>query len=141
MSSRGSSFSEVAAVAELYMTSEEIVRSYQQAEDKDEQINILSQLNGCRRKTILRVLEQQGVRSGENSVSTKRGGKHCTMAERDGMFQPLYDQGLNDCQIATECEVSTTTVLRWRVARNLPSNREPGWNGKLRDHVSTQISA
>ena len=137
MNSVGCSSNEVSAVAELYMTIDEIVRSYQQ----DAQINILSQLNGCRRKTILHVLEQQGVCTGGDSASVKRGGKHCTMAERDHMFRPLYDQGLNDCQIAAECGVSTTTVLRWRVARNLPSNREPGWNGKLRDHVTARISA
>ena len=63
MNSVGCSSNEVSAVAELYMTIDEIVRSYQQAADKDAQINILSQLNGCRRKTILHVLGNQEAES------------------------------------------------------------------------------
>lgn len=127
----------------LYMTAQEIVRPYLQADDKNVQIGILSQLNLCRRKTIIAILEREGVYEGSRDddgapTIIKRGGRHHGIEEQDKMFLHLYHQGLNDHQIAVESGVSRSTVLSWRNKRNLPANREPGWNGKQLNHTSAQ---
>lgn len=49
----------------LEMTPEEIVRSYREAADKKEQVQILADLNLCSRETIRRVLIEGGVKPQE----------------------------------------------------------------------------
>ncbi len=44
----------------------------------------------------------------------------------DAALRRLYDAGLNDQQIASEANISSTTVWKWRQKNNLPANVKPG---------------
>lgn len=58
-----------------YMTEGEIVRLYQQAADKYEQIGILADLNVCDNETIVAILRRYGAIRKEDMFSVKC--KHC----------------------------------------------------------------
>lgn len=45
----------------MEMTNEEIVRRYRQAKNKRQQVNILAQLNCCRKDEIISILKQEGI--------------------------------------------------------------------------------
>lgn len=56
----------------LPMTDDEIVRSYQQAEDKKKQLKILAELNLCKTDDIVNILKGAGEEIPEKAVRRKR---------------------------------------------------------------------
>ena len=73
----------------LEMTVEEIVRSYSEAANKKEQVQILADLNLCSRETIRRVLIEGGVKPQElprqrkNTESAKAVAAEVKACEKD----------------------------------------------------------
>ena len=67
----------------MQMTEAEIVRSYKQADKKREQINILSELNLCDKKTIREILRKNGVDVAEPGPKEPAPKKTTQKAERD----------------------------------------------------------
>lgn len=112
-----------------WMSDAQIVRLYNQADDKGEQLSILSQLNGCKEKTIVRILENNGISTKDvytppepPKVRKSTFIKHRTDEEYDELFRPLYETGISDAAIADKTETSATTVWKWRQKNNLPPN-------------------
>ena len=64
----------------LPMSNAEIVRSYQQAEDKKKQLKILAELNLCKNSEIVAILEANGVEVPED---VKRARKRKTFSLED----------------------------------------------------------
>ena len=56
----------------LPMTDDEIVRSYQQADDKKKQLKILAELNLCKTDDIVSILKEAGEEVPEKAVRRKR---------------------------------------------------------------------
>lgn len=124
----------------LWMSEGEIVRSYHQADDKKEQVRVLSQLNAVTQKEILCVLENQGVDVDDikSSIGRRRAHKggwaKRPMEEYDAMYRPLYEQGLSDTAIARAAGTSSSPIKRWRDAYNLKPNSSPR-GGRRRKEV------
>lgn len=82
------------------MTEEEIVRSYNQATHKVQQLNTLAELNGCQKKDILHILvfhddvDLQPLRPGKN--------QHDEVAEV--LFELLDEKDAEAKEIATEAK-------------------------------------
>ena len=105
------------------MTSEEIVRHYQQAKDRDGDIQILADLNMTSREEICNILKAAGIELCLRGPKTKS-----TFAAQ---IAPLYAQGLSDQTIAERVGCTTTTVRNWRkrngfTERHLPEAAKPG---------------
>ena len=99
----------------MTMTNEEIVRHYRQAADKSAEIRVLADLNVTDRNEIIAILED----AGEVLPGKHRAGK------LDGKIKPLYEQGLNDAEIAERLGCSATAVAKWRKRNGLPVNHGP----------------
>ena len=81
-----------------YYTDSEIIGMFRNAKFPEDQIEILSQLNGCTRAEIIRILEKHGVYAGPNSLPKTTKLKHQstrrTQAELDTEFRRYYNEGL-----------------------------------------------
>ena len=98
----------------MTMTNEEIVRHYRQAADKAADIKVLADLNTTSKNEIIGILEDAGE---------ALPGKHRT-GRFDGKIKPLYEQGLNDAEIAERVGCSSATVADWRKRNGLPARRD-----------------
>ena len=98
----------------MTMTNEEIVRHYRQAADKAADIKVLADLNTTSKNEIIGILED----AGEALPGKRRAGRF------DGKIKPLYEQGLNDAEIAEQVGCTSTTVADWRKRNGLPARRD-----------------
>ena len=99
----------------MTMTNEEIVRHYREAADKAADIKVLADLNVTDRNEIIAILED----AGEVLPRKHREGKF------EGKFRPLYEQGLNDAEIAERLGCSAAAAAKWRNRNGLPANHGP----------------
>lgn len=120
----------------MTMTNEEIVRHYREAADKSADIKVLADLNVTDRSEIIEVLED----AGEVLPRKHREGKF------EGKFRPLYEQGLNDAEIAERLSCSGASVGKWRNRNGLPVNhgsarKEAEAGGLPPESIYTRIEA
>ncbi|MDE7346560.1 MAG: hypothetical protein K2N48_07465 [Muribaculaceae bacterium] len=114
----------------IWMEDGDLLYLYKQADDKVEQIKILSELNACSERAIINRLEALGVQilSSDFKKTVKpKGGRHRKPEEYDLMFRPLYDDGLSDREISLRTGTSTTAVHNWRQRNQLAPNFKSGW--------------
>lgn len=98
---------------ELFMSDAEIATHFRQAANKQKDLKILAELNSCQVIEIKAALAREGI------VLENRQKKLDGVAARK-----LYEQGCNDRKIATELNVSPSTVTNWRLRNALPSVRK-----------------
>lgn len=97
------------------MTDREIVEKYQRAGDKLHILQVLADLNVTTPKAIRAVLE----RAGEALPGRRPAGDP---QER----RRLYDQGLNDGEIAWRTGCARSAINAWRNRNGLPPNDKRG---------------
>lgn len=109
----------------MWMTEEEIVKSYRSAKNKKGQITILAQLNAVTAKKIEAVIKKRVEAAADK-----------TRAER---AVELYGQGLEPRMIAERFNVSVTTVNRYLRAAGLKQRAPNKDYVKLTDALRTEI--
>ena len=90
----------------MIMTAEEIITSYKQAKHPVEQVQILADLNGCSRRTILDTLSSRGVNI--TSINDNRPRKWTD--ERIDELYKMIDDGLNRDEIAARFGVTRQRI-------------------------------
>lgn len=90
----------------MFMSEDEIRRSYREAKDPEKQIKILADMNCC---TAFQIKQVLGIRT---QVDEKLYAR----------FEELYGKGMSDQKIAKETGVSHPVVARWRKTKDLPPN-------------------
>lgn len=84
----------------LQMSDAEIVRSYKQAKDKNKQVEILADLNVCKKNDILDVLIKNDAITGLKKSKRKRKDPIEWTQEMTAELHRLHDEGLSTNQIA-----------------------------------------
>lgn len=85
----------------MEMSNEEIVRRYRQAKNKRQQVNILAQLNCCKKDEIIEVLKQEGItdkqlpRAERSDKGKKKSGEPAAEAKETEITTPLEKQETN----------------------------------------------
>ncbi len=94
-------------------TEKEICEFYRKAYDGQDKLSLLEELTLLDRKKIIDILKKNGihVETNRNSAAKER-------------FLELYNQGLNDRQIARELGKSEGTINTWRSTLGLESNHK-----------------
>ena len=102
----------------MYMTDDEIRGSYERAENKSKQVQVLAELNAASRKEMVDKLAELGI-----AAEPRRGRtwhKGAKLDERRA--QELWEEGLCDGDIAERCGVAKSTISVWRRKNGLPYN-------------------
>ena len=94
------------------MTLSELRRRYRNGTS----IEILAELAGCDRKDVIYALEQSGV------ALQKPDCNYTDVDAESHRIEALYDQGMNDREIAEALDLSQTTIAWWRKKNNRSSN-------------------
>lgn len=102
----------------MIYTDEEIRSSWRKAKDKDNQVQVLAELNGTDVKTMGKKLVELGL------ISAPPAPKKPPFDE--GRAMELYNEGLCDLDIAECLGVSKETVGLWRRGKDLPAHRQKG---------------
>ena len=108
----------------MYMTDSEISVMYRQAKNPEEQVQILADLNGCRKRDMEIKLSELGLREPPEEKPTQHAEDRMPVWVRiDGEeIRSLYEQGLTDIAIAKALGHSLYAVERWRKDKRLPRN-------------------
>ena len=112
----------------MVMTKEEIIRHYLGAKKKKEDIQVLAELNDVHKKEIETILIENGVL--EKTMTKQQNTKYDPEQMRH-----LYDEGLNDREIAEKMGCTNTTVLTFRQKNNLPPNAQRRGNKQTSEKV------
>ena len=112
----------------MTMTNEEIVRHYNQARDKKTDITVLAELNGCSNREIREILQTASGQMVTREVKRK--------FDETVAFQ-LYEDGLNDREIAAKLGVSKYTIFNWRHENDYPPNV---WSGKDQEPSESEVA-
>lgn len=102
------------------MTNEEIVRHYRQAKVKEDDIQVLADLNVTTRDSIISILTEAGE---EVKLPKDREREYPLKFDRVHAKE-LYDMGLDDRSIAKRLGIARSTVYKWRTKNNLPIHRK-----------------
>ena len=87
-----------------------IVREYEQSRDKNAQIAILADLNGCSVDEIMNVLMEAGVISGMPKAKAKRAESVKWTPELDAEVQKLAREGLTQLEIGERLGISKQSI-------------------------------
>jgi hypothetical protein len=103
--------------AEMQMTASEIVRSYKEAANRDEQVMILADLNACSEKKIKAILTKAGVYIEPPKKETKR---YIPWTEKDyETMRRMYEQGASDREISEALGRSMNMICQRRLRMGL----------------------
>ena len=115
----------------MEMTAEEICRDYRLAKNKNKQLRILAELNGCDVRRVYEILAGQGLISGVSRKMTKRpkqkGANKMALQWTEGAINQLLrwrEEGLTQLEIAERLGISKNAVncklMRLKEAGLLP---------------------
>lgn len=99
----------------MEMSNEEIVRRYKLAKNKRSQVNILAQLNCCKKDEIIEVLKQEGItdkqlpRAERSDKGKKKSGEPAAEAKETEITAPLEKQETNS-QEEEKNKLNSSTV-------------------------------
>lgn len=114
----------------LPMSDAEIARRYRNALDPKKAVKILAQLNGAGPADITAALARVGI-----TLVRPTPPRKAQKRLNQKLAQELYNQGLDDNEIAGIIGVSDTAVYHWRYRNGLPSNakhrRQDGKEGSV----------
>lgn len=99
---------------ELYMSDEEITRSYRGASDKKAQVSILADLNAVDKRVIHNKLLALGLIDGEPIPEKSKGGRPKMVEIDEAEARRLIEKDVPDEQIAKHFGVGVTTFRTWR---------------------------
>ena len=95
-------------------TDDEIVTLYLNAEHKDDEIEILAQLNACDEETITQILTDKGVLEGTYKTCIKCGKQ----------FLGAYRRGKSNSCPECRAKIATITRRKTKLAKNLTKIQE-----------------
>lgn len=112
----------------LSMSDAEIAMRYRNALDPKKAVKILAQLNGAGPADITEALARVGI-----TPARPAPPRNIQKRLNQQLAQELYNQGLDDNEIAKITGVSDTAVYHWRYRNGLPPNakhrRQDGKDG------------
>lgn len=100
----------------LPMSDGEIARRYRNALDPKKAVKILAQLNAARTSDITAALARAGI------TPVQPHPRKIPKRLNQKLAQELYNQGLDDKEIAEITGTSDTAVYHWRYRNGLPSH-------------------
>lgn len=109
------------AAVKLFMTDSEILGSFRRADNKPEQVKILSELNACTMDNILDKLEELGE---DVSLIRARRARRRTLDPERALR--LWRSGCSDSTIARTLGVTQKSVWAWRQQAGLVPNYQRG---------------
>lgn len=132
------------------MTEEEICRDYRLAKNKNKQLRILAELNGCDVRRVYEILAGQGLISGVSKKMTKRpkqkGANKMALQWTEGAINQLLrwrEEGLTQLEIAERLGISKSAVncklMRLKEAGLLPE--KPKGNKPQKAQTGAEKSA
>lgn len=105
----------------MQMTDGEILRSWNNAEDQKAQVAILADLNAV----SVSAMREKLLELGAENVPAGRKKANCPHAKLDELrAMELYNEGMNDLEIAECLGVALSTVTRWRGMMRLKAHRK-----------------
>lgn len=108
----------------LPMSDAEIAMRYRNALAPQNAVKILAQLNGAGSSDIAAALAREGIFL--NQPKKELVPKRKWLDQRQA--RQLYDQGMNDHEIAEKLGVSPKGVYHWRYRNRLPANTGAGYH-------------
>lgn len=112
----------------LPMSDAEIARRYHNALDPKKAVKILAQLNAAGPSDIAAALAREGIFL--DQPKKELVPKRKRLDQR--LVRQLYDQGLNDHQIAERLGTSPGGIYAWRYRNRLPANTGTGYHKQRR---------
>lgn len=101
----------------MYMERHEIVQMYKEAKDKNAQIEILADLNACKKEEILTILQEEGLISGvkppkkeAKKEQMRRGAKMIWTDEAKEKVRLLLSEGLTVLEVAERMGLDAVQV-------------------------------
>lgn len=116
----------------LPMSDAEIARRYRNALDSKKAIKILAQLNGAGPSDITAALIREEVVLDTPPPARKK--RRCLNQQE---AQMLYDNGMNDYEIAERLGASPGGVYAWRYRNKLPANTGTGYHERRKKEGPT----
>lgn len=109
----------------LPMSDSEIARRYRNALNPKKSIRILAELNAATTAEIRAALAREGILPGASALNAQsRSYKRLDQQK----MRELYDQGMNDQEIAAQLGASAGGVYAWRYRNRLPANDTTGFH-------------
>lgn len=103
----------------LYMTDDELRRSWRDAADPKNHVQVLAQLNGVNEEAVIVRLHSLGIYP---DLSRQRAN-HLTNYQYQ-LMNIMYQDGRCDPEIAAEVGVTVSRVRTWRKHAGLPGNKQ-----------------
>lgn len=114
----------------LLWTDEEIVISYNEAKNKEEQVLILSQLNNCPIWRIRHAIDK-------NYMPTRDERMKAPLDEK--LLSELHGQGMSDQMIADRTGVGRHRIELWRNKNELKPNYKKYYKKTIRHEMQREV--